>query len=127
MVDKEQEVFNEVATALRKTFKKIYIVGDELTVAPSVFPAVVFRKSNSTVNKRYSTFDTNEVVVNETYYCTIYSNADKGKTAQCKEIALVINDVMNKLRYSRSYEEQLFNADATIGRRVLKYTKSNVV
>lgn len=127
MVDKEQEVFKKVATALREIYKKIYIVGDELTVAPPVFPAVVLRKSNSSVNKKYSTFDDNEVVVTETYYCTIYSNQDTGKTTQCKEIACVINDVMNDLRYSRSYEEQLFNADATIGRRVLKYTKSNVV
>lgn len=127
MVDKEQEVFERVADELRKTYKKIYIVGDELTAAPPVFPAVVFRKSNSSVVKRYSTFDENEVAVSETYYCTIYSNQDNGKTAQCKEIACVINDVMNELRYSRSYEEQLFNADATIGRRVLKYTKSNVI
>jgi len=127
MVDKEQEVFERVTDELRKTYKKIYIVGDELTVAPPVFPAVVFRKSNSLVVKRYSTFDENEVAVSETYYCTIYSNRDSGKTAQCKEIACVINDVMNELRYSRSYEEQLFNADATIGRRVLKYTKSNVI
>lgn len=127
MVDKEREVFEKVATALRETYKTIYIVGDELIVAPPVFPAVVLRKSNSSINKRYSTFDDNEVVVSETYYCTVYSNQEKGKTAQCKEIACVINDVMNQLRYSRSYEEQLFNADATIGRRVMKYTKSNVV
>lgn len=127
MIDKEQEVFEQVAKVLRDVYSTIYIIGDELTTAPPVFPAVVIRKSNSSINKRYSTFDDNEVVVNETYYCTIYSNLEKGKTAQCKEIACVVNDVMNDLRYSRSYEEQLFNADATIGRRVLKYTKTNVI
>lgn len=127
MIDKEQEVFEKVATVLREKYNKIYIVGDELTVSPPVFPAVVLRKSNSSVNKRYSTFDDAEVVVSEMYYCTIYSNQNTGKTAQCKEIACVINDVMSELRYARSYEEQLFNADATIGRRVMKYSKSNVV
>lgn len=127
MIDKEQEVFNAVATALRAEYNKIFITGDELTVAPSVFPAVTCRKSSSSINKRYSTFETEEVVVSEVYYVTIYSNVEKGKTAQCKEIASIINEVMNELRYARVYEEQVFNADATIGRRVLKYNKSNVI
>ena len=28
---------------------------------------------------------------------------------------------MNELRYARTYEEQIFNADPSIGRRVLKF------
>jgi CRISPR/Cas system-associated protein Csm6 len=127
MIDNEQIVFDTVAKTLRAKYKNIYIVGDELTTAPNTFPAVVLRKSNSSINKRYSTFDKREVSVTETYYCTIYSNLDKGKTTQCKEIAYVINEVMDELFYARIYEEQLFNADASIGRRVLKYSKSNVV
>lgn len=127
MIDKEQDVFNAVATALRTAYERIYVVGDELVIAPPIFPAVTFRKSNSSINNRYSTFADKEVVVNETYYATIYSNVEQGKTAQCKEIANIINDIMNELRYTRVYEEQLFNADATIGRRVLKYNKSNVI
>lgn len=127
MIDNEKTVFDAVASTLRAKYDRVYIVGDELTTAPNTFPCVVIRKSNSSANTRYSTFDDMECVVRETYYCTIYSNLDKGKTTQCKEIASDINDVMNELRYARIYEEQLFNADATIGRRVLKYSADCVV
>ncbi len=126
MIDKEKEVFDAVASRLREKYSVIYIVGDELVNAPKTFPAVVIRKSSSSVNKRYSTFDSLENVVREVYYCTIYSNLEKGKTAQCKDIAQTISDVMNELRYSRIYEEQLFNADPNIGRRVLKYSADNI-
>ena len=123
-IDNEALVFETVATALRTSYgsKNIFITGDELTSAPSSFPAVVLRKSSSQVNTRYSTFDDIETVVYETYYCTVYSNLETGKTKQCKEILAVVNDVMNELRYARSFEEQLF----TIGRRLAKYTKNNV-
>lgn len=121
MIDKELEVFNAVADKLREKYSTIYIVGDELVNAPKTFPAVVLRKSSSSINKSFSTFDNIENVVRETYYCTIYSNLERGKTAQCKEIANEINEVMNELRYARTYEEQIFNADPSIGRRVLKF------
>lgn len=121
MIDKEFEVFNAVADKLREKYSTIYIVGDELVNTPKTFPAVVLRKSSSSINKSFSTFDNIENVVRETYYCTIYSNLERGKTAQCKEIANEINEVMNELRYTRTYEEQIFNADPSIGRRVLKF------
>lgn len=121
MIDKELEVFNSVADKLREKYSTIYIVGDELVNTPKTFPAVVLRKSSSSINKNFSTFDNIENVVRETYYCTIYSNLERGKTAQCKEIANEINEVMNELRYARTYEEQIFNADPSIGRRVLKF------
>lgn len=121
MIDKELEVFNSVADKLREKYSTIYIVGDELVNTPKTFPAVVLRKSSSSINKSFSTFDNIENVVRETYYCTIYSNLERGKTAQCKEIANEINEVMNELRYARTYEEQIFNADPSIGRRVLKF------
>lgn len=121
MIDKELEVFNAVADKLREKYSTIYIVGDELVNTPKTFPAVVLRKSSSSINKSFSTFDNIENVVRETYYCTIYSNLERGKTAQCKEIANEINEVMNELRYARTYEEQIFNADPSIGRRVLKF------
>lgn len=121
MIDKELEVFNAVADKLREKYSTIYIVGDELVNTPKTFPAVVLRKSSSSINKSFSTFDNIENVVRETYYCTIYSNLEREKTAQCKEIANEINEVMNELRYARTYEEQIFNADPSIGRRVLKF------
>lgn len=121
MIDKELEVFNAVADKLREKYSTIYIVGDELVNTPKTFPAVVLRKSSSSINKSFSTFDNIENVVRETYYCTIYSNLERGKTAQCKEIANEINEVMNELRYARTYEEQIFNANPSIGRRVLKF------
>lgn len=81
MIDKELEVFNAVADKLREKYSTIYIVGDELVNTPKTFPAVVLRKSSSSINKSFSTFDNIENVVRETYYCTIYSNLERKKNS----------------------------------------------
>lgn len=127
MIDKETEVFKIVAKALRDKFDDIYVVGTELTSAPPRFPAVSFVQTNNTVRTQYSTFDSLENVVKEDYKAEVYSNLGKGKEAQTKEISAYISDVIGTLGYERTFCEPIANADATISRRVSRYTKNNVI
>ncbi len=127
MIDKEIEVFNAVAKKLREKFPKIYVVGTEIATGQSQFPAVSFVQTNNTIEKKHSTFDSLENVVREDYKAEVFSNLSKGKEAQTKEITAVISDVMCELGYERTFCEPIPNADATISRRMSRYSNKNVI
>lgn len=126
MIDKEPEVFEAVASALRKKYKGIYVIGAEMSNAPPKFPAVSLVQTNNAIKDGFSTFDSLENVVTEDYKAEVFSNLEKGKEAQTKEITSVISDVMSELDYVRTFCEIVPNNDATINRRMSRYRKNNV-
>ena len=127
MIDKETEIFKAVASALRKKFKGIYVIGAEMSDAPPKFPAVSFVQTNNTVKTEHSTFDNLENVVTEDYKAEVYSNLEKGKETQTKEITIVISDTMSGFGYVRTFCEVVPNTDLTINRRMSRYRKNNVI
>ena len=127
MIDKETEIFEAVATALRQKIKGVYIIGAEMSPTPPKFPAVSFVQTNNAVKGEFSTFDSLENVVSEDYKAEVYSNLEKGKEAQTKEITAVISDVMSGLGYERTFCEIVPNADSTINRRMSRYRKNNTI
>jgi hypothetical protein len=127
LIDKENEVFKAVSTVLRNKFKDIYVIGAEISVMPPQFPAVSIVQTNNANRNNYSTFDSLENVVSEDYKAEVYSNLEKGKEAQAKEITSVISDVMSGLGYERTFCEVVPNNDPTINRRMSRYRKNNVI
>lgn len=127
MIDKENEIFKAVATALRKHNKSIYIIGAEMSPTPPKFPAVSFVQTNNSVRNIFSTFDSLENVVTEDYKAEVFSNLEKGKEAQTKEITSIISSVMSGFGYERTFCEIVPNNDATINRRMSRYRKQNVI
>ena len=127
MIDKENEIFNAVARALREKINGIYVIGAEISSTPSKFPAVSFVLTNNAINTEHSTFETLENVVREDYKAEAFSNLETGKEAQTKEIITVISDVMSELGYERTFCELIPNGDATINRRMARYVKNNVI
>ena len=127
MIDKETEIFEAVATALRQKIKGIYVIGAELSPTPPRFPAVSFVQTNNAVKTEHSTFDSLENVVTEDYKAEVCSNLENGKEAQTKEITAVISGVMSDLGYERTFCEVVPNADSTINRRMSRYRKNNVI
>ena len=127
MIDKENEIFKAVSTALRKNFKSIYVIGAEMSPTPPKFPAVSFVQTNNTNKTEHSTFNSLENVVTEDYKAEVFSNLEKGKEAQTKEITSIISDVMSEYGYLRTFCEVVPNTDATINRRMSRYRKNNVI
>ena len=127
MIDKENEIFKAVSTALRKQFKGIYVIGAEMSPTPPKFPAVSFVQTNNTTKAEFTTFDSLENVVTEDYKAEVYSNLEKGKEAQTKEITSTISDIMGGLGYERTFCEVVPNTDSTINRRMSRYRKNNVI
>ena len=127
MIDKETEIFEVVATALRTKYKGIYVIGAEMSSAPPKFPAVSFVQTNNAVKAQFATFGSLENVVGEDYKAEVFSNLEKGKEAQTKEITATISDVMSSFGYERTFCEIVPNTDSTINRRMSRYRKNNVI
>ena len=127
MIDKETEIFSAVATALRNKIKGVYVIGAEMSAAPPKFPAVSFVQTNNAVKSEHATFESTENVVSEDYKAEVFSNLEKGKEAQTKEITGIISDVMSSLGYERTFCEIVPNNDSTINRRMSRYRKNNVI
>lgn len=127
MIDKEIEIFNTVAKALREKFKGIYVIGAEMTSTPPKFPAVSLVQTNNALQAGYSTFTSLENVVSEDYKAEVCSNLEKGKEVQTKEITAVISDVMCELGYERTFCEVIPNTDITVNRRMSRFRKNNVI
>ena len=127
MIDKEKEIFDAVALALRSKYKSIYVIGAEISDTPPKFPAVSFVQTNNATKTQYSTFNSLENVVGEDYKAEAYSNLSKGKEAQTKEIMSIISDVVATFGYERTFCELVPNADSTISRRMARFRKNNVI
>lgn len=127
MIDKETEVFEAVATALRQKVKGIYVIGAEMSLTPPKFPAASLVQTSNAVKTEFSTFDSLENVVSEDYKAEVYSNLEKGKEVQTKEITSIISDVMGELGYERTFCEVVPNSDATVTRRMSRYRKNNII
>jgi hypothetical protein len=127
VIDKEKEVFTAVATRLREKHPQIYVVGTELTSTPPRFPAVSIVQTNNAIRTEHSTFDSLENVVGEDYKAEVYSNLEKGKETETKEITNDISDVFCELGYERTFCEPIANGDPTISRRVSRYRKNIVI
>ena len=127
MIDKEKALFNEISSALRRHFKGIYVIGAEMSPTPPRFPAVSFVQTNNAVMGAYSTFDRLENVVTEDYKAEVFSNLEKGKEAETKEITNIISDVLGAFGYARTFCEVVPNTDSTINRRLSRYRKNNVI
>ena len=127
MIDKENEIFKAVARALREKIKSIYVIGAEMSPTPPKFPAVSFVQTNNSTKTEYSTFETLENVVTEDYKAEVFSNLEKGKEAQTKELTSIISNVMSDFGYVRTFCEIVPNSDSTINRRMSRYRKNNVI
>lgn len=123
MTDKENELFADIASELRKQFDDIYIIGKQLSSEPPRFPAVSIIQENNTVNARYSTFNELENVACITQYIEIYSNDSEQKEEVCKSISKVIDDVLKTHGYCRTLNQPMINVDDSIARRVMRYKK----
>jgi hypothetical protein len=84
-------------------------------------------QTNNAIKNEHSTFDSLENVVTEDYKAEVFSNLEKGKEAQTKEITNIISDTMSALGYGRTFCEVVPNVDSTINRRMSRYRKNNVI
>ena len=121
MIDIENKVFNDIAVPLREQFKGIYVVGEFIDL-PNSFPCVtIVEEDNFTYTGSQDT-SLRENHANIVYTINVYSNKAKGKKTEAKEIADVIDGLMEDMKFTRTFRSQIPNTDRTIYRIIMRYS-----
>lgn len=120
MIDIENAVFTEVATALRADFPGI-TVESVTTYSPSKFPCVCIEETDN-----YSLLSTRDTASNENhatvvYEVNVYSNKAKGKKTEAKAILAAVDSVLNGLGFTRTTKTPINLDDATKYRVFARY------
>ena len=112
MIDIESELFTRIATALRDELgaNNILVLGEYVN-APSKFPAVYIVEQDNTVNRQGRDSGSIENYADVMYQVDIYSNKNKGKKAECKAIAGIVDAQFVALGFTRSYLNPVPNMD----------------
>lgn len=112
MVDIENEVFTTIATALRAQFNPIYVSG-ELNLNPTTFPCAYIEEADNysnTFSRDTSSNDNHSILM---YEVNVFSNKAVGKKAEAKAIFKVIDEVLNKLGFTRQSKSPVSFDDTT--------------
>ena len=121
MIDIENKVFNDIAVPLREQFKGIYVVGEFIDL-PNSFPCVTLVEEDNYTYARSQDTSLQENHANIVYTVNIYSNKAKGKKTEAKEIADMIDNLMQDMKFTRTFRSQIPNTDRTIYRIIMRYT-----
>lgn len=131
MIDIETEVFDIIATHVRKKYPKVFITGEYVKSPPS-FPCVSLVETDNQVYRNTRSTDFIENHAQLLYELNVYSNKVRTKKAECKEIISLIDERMELLGFTRTMMAPIPNEkDATIYRMVARYraivSKENVI
>lgn len=122
MIDVEAEIFSLIATALRAAYEGIYVTGEYVSQPPK-FPAVFIVEMENSVYLYGRDSGGVENFANVMYQVDVYSNLNRGKKAQAKEILGVIDVLMGVNGFSRTFMNPVQNMnDQTIYRITARYT-----
>ena len=123
MIDVESNVFQKCADAFRAEYPNGFIAG-EYVPQPPKFPAVSVVEMDNNVDERAMDNGNIENAVNVMYQVDVYSNLNKGKKAQAKAIVALIDEVLAKYRFVRTFCNPIQNMnDATIYRMTARYRR----
>ena len=121
MIDIENIVVDKIIDGLTKEFENITVSSEE-TKVPASFPAVLILEKSNTVYLD-SRDENKENHVNVMFQADIYDNDVADKKSNCRNIATKLDDIMQKMGFTRTFLEPIANLeDATIYRISARYT-----
>lgn len=122
MIDIENLVFGNVATALRSAFSGVFVSG-AYVAAPKTFPAVTLVEVDNSVYAKSQDSSAAENHATVVYEVNAYSDVAATKKAQCKAMMAVIDSQMRSMGFSRigSGPADMPNADTNVYRMVARY------
>lgn len=112
MIDCENEIYTILADKLRSAFPGLTVYG-KTELSPSSFPCVCIEEADnySYVRTRDSGSNCRHAVV--MYEINVYSNKSNGQKSECKEIFAAVNDLLEKLGFTRQSRQPISMDDAT--------------
>ena len=121
MIDLENELFNEIARAVKEEFPEIYVTDEYVAIPPS-FPCLSLVEEDNTTLIRTQTNSLEENHAELLYEMNVYSNKKKGKKTECKKIAAFVDALLVRRNFTRIMLNPIPNyADASIYRMVGRY------
>jgi hypothetical protein len=122
MIDVENEIFSKVAESVRTAYPTVFMSGEYVRTPPK-FPFVSLVEMSNTAYDRTQSSGGLENHASLMYEVNIYSNKKSGKKSECKAIAILIDNEMATLGFSRTMLQPIPNMDdATIYRMTGRYT-----
>ena len=124
-------MFNTVSEKVRERYPEIFMTG-EYVKSPSSFPCVSLIETDNQIYRNTRTSGCIENHAQVVYEVNVYSNKQRGKKAECKEILGFIDKQLEALGFTRTLMTPVPNeVDATIYRMVARYraivSKENVI
>lgn len=121
MIDIENEVFNDVAIAVRNEFPKAYVIG-EYVKSPPKFPCVSLVEMDNSARRDTQTSEELENHSELLYQLDVYSNRTSAKKSECKEIIALADERMAAMGFRRTMLQPVPNIDdATVYRMTARY------
>lgn len=120
MIDIENNVFTELATAIRTAYPAASVYGEYVEV-PATFPSVSIVEADNRVVERTRDLDGVEHYAQLMYEINIYTNDASGKKTKAKAIAELIDGIMSEMLFTRTFRGQTPNVDRSIYRISLRY------
>ena len=120
MIDIENQIINLITIELRKKYPKIEIIND-YSNSPKKLPCVYVLEEDNENIENYSLNNRVEVSNKITYLIEVYTDG-KNKKQLGKEIFIEINNILNKVNFSRTLSNGIKNADKNIYRHVGRFT-----
>ena len=120
MIDIENDVYSQVASAVRNAHPGTSVSGEYIEV-PSSFPAVTLAESDNRIFTQMRTTKI-ENAVRVMYEARVWSNKAKGKKAEAKAIMDTVDSTMGSLGFTRTFRSQIPNLQqATIFQLISRY------
>ena len=120
MIDVENIIFTNVATAVRAAFSGISVYG-EYVEAPAAFPCVTIVEADNAVYERTRDLDGIEHHAAIMYEVNVYTNDAQAKKTKAKAIANAIDNAMSGMQFTRTFRGQTPNVDRSIYRITMRY------
>lgn len=120
MIDIENYVYTQLHNAIKENFPKANI-SSQYVQAPTSFPHIAIIEEDNYVNQATMSTTDKEHSVYVMYSVNVYVNDIKGKKNTAKEIANLIDDTFQKLRFRRTVKTQVPNMDNGIYRIVMRF------
>ena len=88
----------------------------------AVFPCIVLRETNNVPVQSMNTDDCAENFTRVTYQVDIYSDKDGTARSECRELLKVVDELMQGMKFRRTYMSEPLNIKRTIFRQYARYT-----
>ena len=120
MIDVENIIFTELATALRTAYSGVSVYGEFVEI-PASFPCVTIVEADNQVYKPSRDLSGVEHHAKVMYEINVYSNKANGKKSEAKAISNMIDGMMTNMLFTRTFRGQTPNIDRTIYRITMRY------